>query len=66
MRKLIKPAYDDPHNSVDLFDADRRNDFGEMYCVAPAILYSQVKEEWARYVKHQEGDTRLAKVIFGA
>lgn len=53
MRKLIKPAFDDPHNSVDLFDADRVNDFGEMYCVRPAILYSEVKMYWNWYVMEQ-------------
>ncbi len=50
-RKLIKPAYDDPHNSIDLFDADRKNEFGEMYCVRPAILYSQADEYWTDYLK---------------
>lgn len=48
-RKIIKRAYDDPHNSIDLFDADRLNEFGEMYCVAPAILISQVKSKKLGY-----------------
>lgn len=49
MKMMIRPSHDDPHNSVDLFDRDRRNQWGEFWCVAPAILYSQVKEEWRRY-----------------
>ena len=49
MEKIVKPAYSDPQNSVDLFDAHRKNDFGEMFCVAPAILYSQVNEYWYNY-----------------
>ena len=53
MRKLVKPAYMDPHNSVDLMDADRTNDFSEMFCVAPAILWSQVEWEWKRYVQEE-------------
>ena len=51
MRKLVKPSHDDPHHSVDLFDADRLNDFGYMYCVAPAILASQVNYYWERYIQ---------------
>jgi hypothetical protein len=53
MTKIVKPAFDDPQNSVDLFDGDRRNEFGEMYCVAPAILYCQVNDEWSRYVRQE-------------
>lgn len=51
MKKVIKPAFMDPRNSVDLFDADRRNEFGEMFCVAPAILLHEVKEQWELYCK---------------
>ena len=50
---LVKPAREDPQNSVDLFDADRKNDFGETYCVAPAILRSEVAERWIRYEDEQ-------------
>lgn len=53
MRKLVMPAHDDPHHSVDLFDADRRNQFGETYCIAPAILPSQVAQEWDRYQEEE-------------
>ena len=55
MRKLIKPAHDDPDNSVDLFDSGRLNDFGEMYCVKAAILYCQVEEYWQEYVDREKG-----------
>jgi len=55
MKKVVKPAFGDPRHSVDLFDADRKNDRGEMYCVAPAILWSRVREEWERYEAEQKG-----------
>ena len=55
--KTVKPAYEDPDNSVDLFDANRTNEFGQMYCVAPAILYRQVDEYWADYLKELEFET---------
>ena len=51
MRKIVKPAYLDPEYSVDVFDADYRNEFGGLYCVAPAILSSQVDETWNEYVE---------------
>ena len=58
-RKLVKPAHDDPNNSVDLFDADRRNEFGEMYCVAPAILHQQVNNYWIGYLKNKDLDLEI-------
>lgn len=54
MRKLIRPAYGDPDNSVDLFDADQKNEFGEMYCVAPSILLREVDERWNQYCMNQD------------
>jgi hypothetical protein len=54
MKKVVKPAYEDPENSVDLFDGDRKNKFGETYCVAPAILPREVSWFWNRYQKTQE------------
>lgn len=54
MRKLIKPAHDDPDCSVDLFDADRQNPQGGLYCIAPAILLCEVEETWQRYVEENE------------
>lgn len=56
MRRLILRSQSDPHNSVDVFDADRTNEFGEPYCVAPAILLRQVDEYWSRY-EDEEGET---------
>lgn len=53
MRKLVKPAHDDPHHSVDLFGADRRNQWGGYACIAPAILPEQVEEHWRRYVREE-------------
>lgn len=53
MKKIIKPAFEDPCNSVDLFDSDRENDFGEMFCIAPSILSSQIDFEWKQYVDNQ-------------
>jgi len=53
MKKIIKPAYEDPDNSVDLFDADRLNEWGEMYCVAPSILPVQVEQAWDQYAEYR-------------
>lgn len=58
-RKLIKPAYEDPHNSIDLFDADRKNEFGEMYCISPAILPQQVNAYWIGYLKNKDLDMEI-------
>ena len=49
--KYVEPAYMDPTNSVDLFDYNRENDSGEMYCVAAAILPEQVDFYWEEYVR---------------
>lgn len=51
--KMIRPAHHDPINSVSLFDRDRKNEFGETYCVASTILESQVDEEWDRYLTEE-------------
>ena len=53
MRKIVKPAYGDPNHSVDLLDGDRKNKWGEMYCIAPAILPYQVTDEWERYCRQE-------------
>ena len=45
MKKLVKPAYEDPHHSVDVFDADRHNQWGDLYCVAPGDLHQPHKED---------------------
>jgi len=47
--KRVWPTFEDPDNSVDLFDANRANQFGGQHCVAPAILESQVEGEWIAY-----------------
>lgn len=51
MRKLVLPSASDPRNSVDLFDADIQNEFGDMLCVAPAILPGQAEKYWKDYIK---------------
>ncbi len=51
MKKCVKPSLSDPEHSVDLFDADRTNESGDMLCVAPAILPEQADEYWNDYVK---------------
>lgn len=56
MRKLILPAHEDPCHSVDLFDADRRNQWGELYCIRPAVLLAQVEESWQNYLKEGNHD----------
>ena len=55
-RQLVLPAHEDPHHSVDLFDRNRRNEFGDYACVAPAILYSQVRERWEAYLEELRRD----------
>lgn len=50
MRKCIRPAFEDRRGSVDLFDADRKNEEGGMFCVAPAILAQEVNAQWDYYV----------------
>jgi hypothetical protein len=49
-KKLVRTAKMDPQNSVSLFDRNRRNEFGELYCVACAILRSEVDWYWEQYV----------------
>jgi hypothetical protein len=49
-QKLVKPAYMDPTHSVDLFDSNRRNEFGGFFCVAAAISFDEVDSEWANYL----------------
>ncbi len=51
MKKCVKPSLSDPEHSVDLFDEDRTNEFGDMLCVAPAILPEQADECWNDHVK---------------
>lgn len=52
MTKRVKQcSYDS--NSVSLFDADDRNEFGEMSCVASGILLSQVDWFWNNYISQQ-------------
>lgn len=51
MRKCVKPSISDPEHSVDLFDEDRINEYGDMLCVAPAILPEQADKYWNDYVK---------------
>lgn len=49
-KQLTRPAAADPFKSVSLFDANRENEWGEMYCVAPSILQSEVDEHWNAYL----------------
>lgn len=56
-KRLIKSA-GHGSNSVHLMDASRKNDSGEMYCVAPYLLPSQVDQEWQIYLKNIEQEKR--------
>ena len=57
-RKGVRPAAMDPLNSVSVFDISRRNQFGGVYCVAAAVLPSEVDREWKNYLNHLEsGET---------
>jgi hypothetical protein len=49
-RFYLKPAYMDPHNSFDLMDRERMNDFGRHVCVAPAILRHEAERYMSDYV----------------
>ena len=51
MKKMVRAAREDQTYSVDLFDAERMNHWGEPYCVAPAILPSQVEQAWEDYLQ---------------
>ena len=51
MRKLVLPSVSDSKHSVDLFDADLTNEFGNMLCIAPAILPWQADQYWKDYVR---------------
>jgi hypothetical protein len=72
MKKFVKPAFEDPDNSVDLFDSDRKNIFGGMYCVAPAILPRDINLVWNNYIARQQisvksitkYDGKIAKPIY--
>lgn len=51
MKKIIKPSHIDSENSVDLFDGDRLNAYGGVYCVAVSIRDIDVEPLWNAYVK---------------
>ena len=53
-RKEVRISTNDPDNSVSLFDTNRKNEFGEDYCVAPDILDIQVEVFWQTYVDEIE------------
>ena len=53
MKLVVKPSHEDQSNSVDVFDADRVNEFGGMYCVAPAIHFDQVDDAWDKYTEYR-------------
>ena len=60
-------------NSVSLYDANRKNAYGEMYCVQSAILESEVPILWPQYIKQIETPKksvisklkRIFKIIVG-
>jgi len=51
MRRVIYPCVFDPARTVSVFDADRTNQFGEMYCVADGIAPEEVDQRWKEYVR---------------
>jgi hypothetical protein len=60
-RKVVKTSFMDPQHSVDLYDGDRKNEFGTMHCVAPAILPYQVDSFWEVYkqnLKQEKGNVQ--------
>lgn len=54
-QKLVKPALMDPIYSVSVFDATRKNEFGEPYCVGAAISQDEVECCWADYLQQEFG-----------
>ena len=57
MKKVIYPTTVDSDNSVDLYDGDRKNEFGKMWCVASAISPRQIDKYWDWYVKDMKQRT---------
>lgn len=56
--KLVRVSTSAPH-SVDLFDKTRNNQQGEMWCVAPGILRSNVDEYWEKYLEERRNQNDL-------
>lgn len=50
-KKIVHESAMDPVKSVDLFDGNRTNFYGGMYCVAAGILPSEVETYWQEYVQ---------------
>ena len=50
-KKDVRISINDPNNSISLFDLNRKNIYGEDYCVAPDILEKQIDEYWDRYMQ---------------
>ena len=53
-KKGIRFSHNDPENSISLFDLNRINDFGELYCVQPDIIEEQVDYFWKLYLEELE------------
>ncbi len=47
-RYIYRPAAIDPINSSSIFDTQRKNEFGEMFCVAPALSHEQAVKDCKR------------------
>lgn len=58
MRPLIRSSLEDAEFSVDLFDIDELNEFGEPLCVAAAILPEQVELFWSFHTRSNAGGER--------
>ena len=58
MRRVIYPCVFDPARTVAIYDADRVNAYGEMYCVADGIAPDEVDQYWGEYVKRKTLDIK--------
>ena len=55
--RVVRPAIDDPVNSVSVLDGGRLMASGKHFCVAPAIVPSQVDDAWNRYLENEHNLT---------
>jgi len=60
-KQLVRPAVADPDNSVDLFDSTRANPAGTAFCVAAAIMRSDVQRYWQEYLRTYPQDYMTGK-----
>ena len=63
MKLVTKPSNLDPKNSVDLLDIERKNPWGEPYCIALGILPSEVDTYSLWYRQYEEAKAVADEMI---